>query len=205
LMDMQMPVMDGFTATRLLREHGSKLPILALTANAMKGFEREVLEAGCSGYLTKPIDIDGLLHTLASLLGGQRSASPARQITKRLTPVISDAESSTIASPVVSRLAGHPRLNRVVRKFAHQMPERMEAIERAISQGDFEAPAALAHWLKGSGGTAGVDECTAPAQRLEECAKTRNSEAAKSVLELRRLVDRLVVPEDHETTELKVG
>jgi HPt (histidine-containing phosphotransfer) domain-containing protein len=79
-----------------------------------------------------------------------------------------------------------------VRKFAQQMPERMEAIERACSQGDFEALAALAHWLKGSGGTAGFDEFTAPAQRLEECAKTRNSEAAKSVLELRRLVDRLV-------------
>jgi PAS domain S-box-containing protein len=204
LMDMQMPVMDGFTATRLLRENGLKLPILALTANAMKGFEREVLDAGCSGYLTKPVDIDGLLQTLASLLGGQRNASPAR-ITKRLTPVIADAEGPTSASPVVSRLAGHPRLSRVVRKFAQQMPERMEAIERACSQGDFEALAALAHWLKGSGGTAGFDEFTAPAQRLEECAKTHNSEAAKSVLELRRLVDRLVVPEDHETTELKVG
>ncbi|HYL18882.1 MAG TPA: response regulator, partial [Burkholderiales bacterium] len=73
-MDMQMPVMDGFTATRTLRSHGMDLPIIALTANAMKGFEQEVLDAGCTGYLTKPVDIDGLLQTLASLLGGRRVA-----------------------------------------------------------------------------------------------------------------------------------
>ena len=74
LMDMQMPVMDGLTATRILRQRGIAAPIIALTANAMKGFEREVLKIGCSGYLTKPVDIEGLLQALADLLGGRRSA-----------------------------------------------------------------------------------------------------------------------------------
>ena len=67
-----MPVMDGYTATRTLRQQGMKLPIFALTANAMKGFEREVLDAGCTGYLTKPVDIDVLLQTLGELLGGRK-------------------------------------------------------------------------------------------------------------------------------------
>ncbi|MET0961246.1 MAG: ATP-binding protein, partial [Noviherbaspirillum sp.] len=61
LMDLQMPVMDGCMATRLLRGQGYAEPVFALTAHAMKGFEQEVLEAGCSGYLTKPVDIDRLL------------------------------------------------------------------------------------------------------------------------------------------------
>jgi PAS domain S-box-containing protein len=64
LMDMSMPVMDGYTATRTLRQRGLKTPIFALTAHAMAGFEKEVLEAGCTGYVTKPIDIDLLLGAL---------------------------------------------------------------------------------------------------------------------------------------------
>lgn len=68
LMDMQMPVMDGFTATRKLRAAGIEAPIMALTANVMQSDRDRCTEAGCSGFLTKPIDIDKLLATLAEIL-----------------------------------------------------------------------------------------------------------------------------------------
>lgn len=101
---------------------------------------------------------------------------------------------------MVSRLAGHPRLRQVVRKFALQMPERMQAIEDAWGARDFETLAALAHWLKGSGGTAGFDAFTAPAKTLEQLAKARSEQqTADAVSELRQLVDDIVVPTEEET------
>jgi len=202
LMDMQMPVMDGFAATRLLRQRGVKVPIIALTANAMKGFEQEVLDAGCSGYLTKPVDIDGLIQTLAGSLGGRRAQGTA--LKKEPGPSIpAVAASSTASAPVVSRLADHPRLRAVVRKFAQQMPERMEAIEAAWGARDFGALASLAHWLKGSGGTAGFDAFTAPAKALEQLAKAGSEEQTQEVVaELRQLVEHLVIPDEQETAKV---
>ncbi|MEP3478068.1 MAG: ATP-binding protein [Fuerstiella sp.] len=68
LMDMQMPIMDGFTATRTLRSSGVKTPIFALTANVMQSDRERCEEAGCDDFLTKPIDIDQLLAKLAEHL-----------------------------------------------------------------------------------------------------------------------------------------
>jgi len=202
LMDMQMPVMDGFTATRTLRQQGMKLPIFALTANAMNGFEREVLDAGCTGYLTKPVDIDLLLQTLGELLGGRKVEGTVARSQAVAGPTEGEGLPPTVSSvaaglPVVSRLANHPRLRPVVRKFAEQMPDKMRAIEQAWEARDFDTLASLAHWLKGSGGTTGYDAFTAPARALEQFAKARDEQRTPAaVAELRQIVERMVAPEE---------
>ena len=205
LMDMQMPVMDGFTATRILRADGLTIPIIALTANAMKDSEQEVLEAGCSGIQTKPINIDDLMQALAAQLGGTRMNDRSPD------PVPSPAPPTVTEPPVIgpirSRLANVARLRSTVRKFAHRLDEQLPTLQRACETGNHKELATLAHWLRGAASTVGYDVFTQPALRLEQAAVAGDASACKSILEeICSMTHRLVVPsEDYIVAATPVG
>ncbi len=212
LMDIQMPVMDGVTATRTLRQRGFDKPVIALTANAMKGFERELEDGGFTGFETKPIDIDRLLARLAGLLGGTRQAAPpvpvaqpARvesadrapqaEATRETERVLANARKADAAVPIRSRLAAHPRLARVAAEFCTKLPSKLDEMQAALDDGHLETLGTLAHWLKGAGGSVGFDALFEPARDLEAAAKAADGAAAGQCLErLRGLSARLESP-----------
>jgi len=208
LMDMQMPVMDGVTATRKLRALGVTTPILALTANAMKGFEAEINDAGFTGFHTKPLDIDTLLADLAERLGGQHdtqpeggvtsSPEPSTSLADTLKPANQTADNPQMApsdsAPMVSRLSQHPKLRKVVHKFIEQFPVKQAAMEAALASGDLAALALLAHWLKGAGGSVGFDSYFEPARDLElACHDGDTARAAQHLKTIQGLSQRMTL------------
>jgi CheY-like chemotaxis protein len=176
-----------------LRRRGVQVPVVALTANAMKGYEAEVLQAGCTAYLTKPVDIDALLQQVARLLGG--SAEDADAVA---SSVFVDLGEQTMvhAGPIRSRFAANARLVPIVRKFAGRLHEQLGHARVAADGADLAEVERLAHWLAGAAGTVGYDAFTEPARELEAAAKAGDGTLAAAVLQrLARMADQLEVPE----------
>jgi signal transduction histidine kinase/DNA-binding NarL/FixJ family response regulator len=150
LMDVQMPVMDGLTATRLLRQQGFAGPIVALTANAMQQEKQECMEAGCNDVCTKPIDYDVFGKVLSKYLDTVEEAR------------------SVIGPPIVSSLfAEEPDLADLIREFVKRLPETIKNIETHYADNNMEALRREVHTLKGTGGNFGYSELYELTKRIE--------------------------------------
>jgi len=172
LMDIQMPVMDGIEATRKIRrdEKNKVLPIIALTANAMLGDAEKYKAAGCSDYLSKPLDKQKFLACLETYLG------PAEVTAKEV--------SEKIVTPVSIVEADEPDM----REFELEIEKEMESLrgyylenlhdlhadlESALKARKFDCLSFIGHKMKGSGSSYGFDEITQVGSEIEEVAKTK--------------------------------
>ena len=190
VMDMQMPVMDGYSAAMRLRAEGFTKPIVALTAHAMRGDEDRCFEAGCSDYLTKPIRQELLLARLTSLITGETvvvSEEPMPPPCHSLTGLTS--ELPTEEAPFAE----------LVCEFIATAHEKMAELRQAHDDNNIDQVSKLAHWMKGSGGMAGFPILTESARELENSVKGTGAdtiEASLSHLEI--LVAQLQTPSGYE-------
>ncbi|PJJ20605.1 signal transduction histidine kinase [Janthinobacterium sp. 67] len=168
LMDCQMPVMDGYQATRKLRQDPrySNLPVIAMTANAMVGDKEKCLDAGMNDFIAKPIDVAQLFGTLARWIA---PATPQEMAAVVAQP---EAELPVIAglkmAEAMRRVGGNAALMRkLLDRFVETQFDAMQRIVAAIENNQLETAIREAHTLKGLAGNIGAGGLADSAARVE--------------------------------------
>ncbi|MFQ5646119.1 MAG: response regulator [bacterium] len=204
LMDIQMPEMDGFEATAIIREKekktGGHMPIIAMTAHAMKGDRERCLEAGMDDYVSKPIVAKKLFDAIERLAGDKKKAAPAAlKIISEIPPkavneipeITEKTEPENQEKKIFDRNAIMTRVNgninlllKIIGLFQEDCPKMLAEIRQAIEAGDSKALERSAHALKGSVSHFEAHASFEAALSLEKTGRNGDLSSAKDTLAL---------------------
>ncbi len=207
LMDIQMPKMDGYEATKRIRAlpGGDDIPIIAMTAHAMKGDEEKCLEAGMDGYIAKPIKQDRFFYTIWRTLQ-KKSAKKSPQITSTPPPVLQETLPSSplnttqdiggdngddlhlsgfdVEGVLQSTGLDHKTFVEILQNFYHDNTTTIKKIDTTLQTNDIEGLNLLAHSLKGSAAGIGAYRLADAASAVEQtCCKQTSTESCTVVTE----------------------
>ncbi len=173
LMDVQMPVLDGYAATAQLRQRGFAKPIVAFTAHALTEERQRCMEAGCDDHLAKPVDREALVACVRKHLSPSPDAGqPGPAAVKALRSEMADDED----------------MAELVEAFVCELPERVEVLERELAGGDLDRLGVLVHQLKGAGGGYGFPSISAAAAAADESIKA-GEELSRIEARVRELIE----------------
>lgn len=202
LMDVQMPIMDGLVATRIIRQlpTHSHVPIIAMTAHAMRGDRERCLEAGMNDYISKPIEShllirrveQGLTNATRSSLETADKVVPAPSIHTAATEETPVSDSMIDRKGALDRLGGDLQLlKEMAAFFVQDSPELLETIQREKVG---EEATRAAHSLRGLASNFGAEQIMESAMRLESTATSaegRERALAQLEADLPKLIDEL--------------
>jgi CheY-like chemotaxis protein/HPt (histidine-containing phosphotransfer) domain-containing protein len=186
LMDIQMPEMDGLTATKKIREgelqSHSHMPIIAMTAHAMKGDRERCLEGGMDGYVSKPIVGKELEEAIASAVKSRSDTGD--RVTNEIPKGNAPPNGTPVwdAGQVLKRLGGDEKLfYEVVQIFLEETPKNLDGLRQAISRGDAETIEKTAHSPKGELGYLGIPGVSQKVRELEKMGRRHDLQHAAGV------------------------
>lgn len=209
LMDVQMPIMDGLQATRMIRQqenhNGQRLPIIAMTAHAMRGDREACLQAGMDAYLAKPLDSERLVRMVETLAAGLRSLPPSErsifqdsQVFERpvdpAPPLIENetVKHATESSPeaeiwhvetALKRLGDdHELLRNMIEYFLEDAPELLGQLPELLESGNWDEATRTAHSLKGLCSNFEAVTVTETARELEHACRAQQDDVAQTLL-----------------------
>jgi CheY-like chemotaxis protein len=180
-MDVQMPEMDGLTATRRIREDEAqgliRIPIIAVTAHAMTGDRERCLNTGMDGYISKPINGQELKSAIAAVIPGGDATSNTEE------PVDGTGNATTwnIAKALDSLDGNKELLCEVVEIFLAEAPQQISSLRSSMAEEDTAGIEAIAHSLKGELGYLGISEVSERAGELEVLGRRRDLQNASKV------------------------
>ena len=186
LMDCQLPDLDGYEASRLIRQPATDvrnhdIPIIAMTAHAMAGDREKCLAAGMSDYIAKPIDPRALGKAIEKWIAGSASemGAPTENTPAPPSPTVTEFE----LEDLLERLGGNDVLaRRVITRFLSDAPEQLAVLARAVENTDSETAHRAAHSIKGAAANAGGPRVCEAARKLEQLSGDSNWAAATAML-----------------------